>query len=236
MRKLMLVAAAILLATQAQAAVKVYNGDVLPGDAIEITTTLCPIVNVTAGVVAGNYTVTDTGGGTVTLEDLNMVQDRLVNFADISAVFGPGAFIFIDVRNSAGPAPGLTFTAPGSTAPGGAVAWGIVSGWSTTGFNFCISSPGTVCDSNGFTHGATANAVSTSTTYDLGTWSFTTPTGDLEATPFVTRTQNGALANSQRVIRGALQGAALPALPLVGFGALALGLAAVGARSVMRKK
>ena len=73
-------------------------------------------------------------------------------------------------------------------------------------------------------------------TYDLGTWAFDA-VGDYEAaTPWIFRTTAGGTSNQSIIQRGAFQGSALPALPLVGFGALALSLAVVGGRSLMGKK
>ena len=53
---------------------------------------------------------------------------------------------------------------------------------------------------------------------------------------YITRTSNGGLSNNQNFLRGTFVGAALPALPLVGFGILALGLAVAGGRRLAGKK
>ena len=74
-----------------------------------------------------------------------------------------------------------------------------------------------------------------SDTYNLGTWNFDA-VGDLSATWIITRTSAGGLSNSQELHRGAFVGASLPALPLVGFGALALSLAVIGGRALFGKK
>ena len=77
----------------------------------------------------------------------------------------------------------------------------------------------------------------TSTTFDLGTWAFDGTTGDYAITePYIERTSNGGLQNSRYALRGAFQGDTIPALPLIGFGALALSLAVIGGRSLMGKK
>ncbi|MEE2663690.1 MAG: hypothetical protein VX681_06200, partial [Myxococcota bacterium] len=61
--------------------------------------------------------------------------------------------------------------------------------------------------------------------------------GDLDSTQqYLTRTSNGGLSNNGNRIQAALHGSAIPALPLVGFGALALSLAAIGGRALLGKK
>jgi len=60
----------------------------------------------------------------------------------------------------------------------------------------------------------------------------TTPTRPL----YIQRTSNGGLQNSRWNMRGAFVGSGLPALPLVGFGALALSLAVIGGRALVGKK
>ena len=74
-----------------------------------------------------------------------------------------------------------------------------------------------------------------SDTYDLGTWNFDA-VGYEAAQRHITRTSNGGLTNNGGNYRGAFVGASLPALPLVGFGALALSLAVIGGRSLLGKK
>jgi len=56
----------------------------------------------------------------------------------------------------------------------------------------------------------------------------------MEATPYIIRTNNGGTANLQHLVRGAFQGSAIPALPLVGLGALGLGLVLVGGHAAIR--
>ena len=107
--------------------------------------------------------------------------------------------------------------------------------WTTGGGQFCLSSPTAVCGQAGFAHGMTVVPVLTSSTFDLGTWSFNA-TGDYEGTIFYNRTNNGGLSNTNTIYRGTFVGAAIPALPLVGFGALAVSLAVLGGRSLLGRK
>ena len=239
LRNLILAAAAIAIASPAFAAVKVYdqtaNGGT-PGDLVQYSTTLCPPVDPTNGGLQGYNTITDNGTGTVTLDHKTAALVEVDFGTDvITAVFGPGAFVFVNSRatwDTIG-----TATGSGSTAPSNTVAWGQIAGWKATGATFCIASPQTICTGGTMVpHGITEVAPSpNSPTYDLGTWSFDS-TGDFTATSYISGTNNGGTSNRQRILRGAYTGSSIPALPLLGAGALALGLAVAGTRSVMRKK
>jgi hypothetical protein len=251
-RNLFLLAVVLGVAGQAQAAVKFYDSSFnngLPGDAFLNSTTLCPPMVTTLGGTQGDTGVTvleDDGLGSVTLVTRTTGG---ITLADLTAgelvpLFGPGAFIFIDTKNSrtiAGPhvsnSSGIGAHGPSSTAPGGTTEWGVVSGWSITGRTFCVSSPTTVCTNAGFSHGVTIPfSEIESPTYDLGTWNFDAE-GDYESKfGYIVRTSNGGLTNNGSRPRGALHGAALPALPLVGLGALAVGLAVIGSRAMRASK
>ena len=131
---------------------------------------------------------------------------------------------------------GIGAHGPSSTAPGASTEWGILSGWSATGYRFCVSSPVGICNNAGFTHGVTVPSIVNSDTYDLGTWSFDA-VGDYEnAAPYVFSTANGGIQNIRYALRGSFVGASLPALPLVGFGALAASLAVVGVRATLGRR
>ena len=245
MQAVLAVAAVLTVASSAQAVVKTYDSSVangLPGDFINATTNLCPPVQVSPGLLNGNTTLDDDGAGSVSLDTsiqlttiIDLGPDQLVT------TFGPGAFIFIDSKSSRvnNPPGGSVHASVGpgdSTAPGGSVEWGVVSGWSYTGAQFCLSSPVTICNQAGFAHGATISPALTSGTFNLNTWAFDTE-GDFEnVIPYIERTSNGGLQNSDYLMRGAFSGSQLPALPLIGFGALALSLAVIGGRSLLGKK
>jgi len=130
-------AALAAIALPASAVVKVY--DATPphgtgGDELQYSTTLCPPIQVTPGVVQGTYQLSDTGGGTVTIAGLDMRRLTMADF-DATAIFGPGAFVFVDAEVIISIPPG-GHTAPGSTAPAGTVDWGVVGGWNSTGVGF----------------------------------------------------------------------------------------------------
>ena len=246
-----LVAVLVLsLAGSAQAVVKFYSSDPdngTPGNSVRISIELCPPFISTPDNVGGFTKLTDDEAGTVELSEL--VQCCAGSgLTDLSGdilipIFGPGAFIFIDAGTTTTittPASSTDGAGPGAaastTASTGSIAWGVVSGFVRTGTFFCLASPVAICNENGFSHGMTIGAVIESSTYDLGTWVFTA-VGDIEATQqYIGRTTNGGLSNNGVVIQAALHGSAIPALPLVGFGALALSLAAIGGRALLGKK
>ena len=247
-RSLLTAAFLVAFAGTSQAAVKSYDASPengTPGDNRAITIRVCPPITTQPASLFGFNIIDDGGAGTVTLLEANQQDKRLVDLGPdrLTPIFGPGAFIFIDfaltrktpvgnVSNTSG----VGGHGPSGTAPGETVEWGVVSGWEITGFAFCVSSPVTICNQNGFSHGATIGQILPSETYDLGTWNFDA-IGDMEAaTWYLGRTSNGGLLNFQALPRGAFHGASLPALPLVGFGALAVSLAVIGGRALMNKK
>ena len=143
LRHLIVAAALIALAAPAAATVKVYDADPgngTPGDAFQFSTTLCPPIQASAGVMQGFNILTDTAGGTVTMTEHGVINVVNVNFdtSQLTGVFGPGSFVFVNNR-STWETLGMP-TALGSTAPTtGSIAWGVISGWIATGSNFCIS-------------------------------------------------------------------------------------------------
>jgi len=227
---------ALVAPLAATAVVKVYDATPphgAPGDVFLYTATLCPPVQQTPGSVQGAYGLSDTGGGTVTMSSIVISQPQSLDL-DLLGVFGPGAFVFID---------GITIwsatsgqTGVGSTAPSGAVDWGVLGGWTRSGFTFCVSSPGTICTGGvQVPHGITvADPGPQSPTYDLGTWTFDAE-GDLQAaSSYIFFTSNGGTSNGQYLLRGTYVGGGVPAAPLFGIGALAAGLVIVGIRAVSR--
>jgi hypothetical protein len=246
-----LVAIVVLgLAGSAQAAVKFYSSDRNNGergDQFRISIGTCPPVVSTPDSLGGYIEISDDGLGTVTLEQFLQccggagVTD--LGPSVLNPLFGPGAFFFAvgsSTRTISAPhvslSSGIGTHGPSGTAPGQSAEWGVVSGFELTGFAFCVSSPVAICNENNLSHGATIDSMLASNTYNLGTWNFDT-VGDLEAEAvFIVNTNNGGLSNNLQLIQGTFQGASLPALPLVGFTALALGLLTIGGRSLLGKK
>ena len=234
-------AALVPLALPASAVIKIY--DATPphgtaGDNFAFAVTLCPTIRPQPGQQQGDFTLSDTGSGTITIADWNQQRIVLTDIppAQLSAVFGPGSYVFVDSRNTMQPTIGLT--APGSTAPGGTVDWGVLGGWTATGLAFCIASPQTICTAGAqIPHGQTVPVPPVnSPTYDLGTWVFDSE-GDFEAaSTYIWGTFNGGVSNQQSLLRGVFVGGGIPALPLLGLGALAVSLVAVGARATLRRR
>lgn len=222
--------ALIALAEPTQASVRVYDSSKsggTPGDMLLYVVAACSPVMVTPGALEGRAALTDAAAGTVTLDSLAIEQAVLFDI-DTTAVFGPGAFFFATQAQSDRPLGNQT--GAGSTAPLNSITWGVLSGWSSTGLSFCMASPAAVCVNNGYLHGATVRSITRSPTYDLGTWSFD-QAGNYSATAYIAQTANGGESNIQWVLRGSYVGASVPALPIIGFGALIAGLLVAGTRA-----
>jgi hypothetical protein len=150
---------------------------------------------------------------------------------NLTGFSGPSGFIFVRSLATSTHVPGQT--GAGSTTS--SIDWGVITGWSTTGGQFCNSSPPFVCTFAQFQEDMTIPTVLRSSTYDIGTWTFDS-TGDFDSIPYVTGTLNAGTTNLLNFLDGKLFGTTLPALPVVGFGALAVGLLVVGGRSLLRGK
>ena len=230
--------AALVFAASAQADLKVYDSSKtngLPGDLISLQS-VSPFVQVLARRLEGHAFIEDGGSGSPTLSTLTIEQHAVTDlnadsFPRVIEIFGPGAFIFVETHSTMGhDAPHV---GTGDSAPGGQITWGVISGWVGTSTYICLSSPAIICIGSSFGGASPPSPVVPSASYDLGTWSFDAE-GDYEATSFIQRTTNGGMANTLFDLRGAFVGASLPALPLVGLGALAACLAVVGSRRVLR--
>lgn len=233
--------AAAALALPASAVIKVYDATPphgTPGDELAYAVTLCPTIRVNPGQQQGSFTLNDNGGGTVTIANWNQQRVVLTNIstAQLTPVFGPGSFVFVDSKNTLKTTLGQT--ASGSTAAGGSVDWGVLGGWTSTGLAFCIASPQTICTSGAqIPHGQTVPVPPiNSPTYDLGTWTFDSNGNFQAASAYIWGTFNGGVSNTQSLLRGSFVGGGVPAIPLFGVGALAVGLAVTGARSALRRK
>ena len=233
----------------AAAAVKLYDSSPNNGQLTQNTLVAigaCPPVQ-SLNPSGGYKKIIDDGLGTVTLEEFvqccgtgsttNLGPDAL------TGIFGPGAFIFVQNASTRSlPTPHVSTTSgigahgPSGTDPGESAEWGVISGFELTGLIFCISSPVTICNQNGFSHGATIPQTLASTSYDLGTWNFDAEGDIVAANFFITRTTNGGLTNTQETQFGAFVGSALPALPLIGFGVLAVALTVIGGRTLIGRK
>ncbi len=256
MRKLLFVVLALCVATPAMAASKAYlrkpkcldlpggpcAGSVAGDPADPGTIQRSPQITPTVQLVGphenqfGSFFLEDNATGTVTLSSYATGSDGGVDTTLNTTRFmssPPGSYLLIRSINTTGPAAGQT--APGSSAPNGQIDWGVLTGWAATGTEFCKSSPPFVCTFINRAEAASAAAVLPSTTHDIGTWNFDA-VGSFEGTPYIRGTQDGGISNTLSFTDGHFLGASLPALPLLGFGALALSLAVAGGRSVLRRR
>jgi hypothetical protein len=242
MRRLIVIAVLMAVATPALAEVRAYTAidpDKPNGlyNVLQRSPQITPSVQApgmqTAGCCFGSYFLEDDGLGTVTMDVYSVgstgAQPTTLNTTGFMGS-PPGAFLF--VRNA-----GTTTTAPGQSAPGSAltsVDWGVLTGWAATGADYCRSTPPFVCTFIQRIEDGSVSFPLPSTTYDLGTWNFDAA-GDFEGSPYIQGTQDGGIGNSLVFVRGQFTGASLPALPIVGLAALAGALAIAGARSALRK-
>ena len=246
LRSMFIVLSLTITAGLSQADAKFYSANLqngTPGDVVVFGAEE-PVESL--GALQGHHEITDDAAGTVTLAEFMSVQDRFSDFGpDILVdVLGPGAFFFAILKStitiSSPPTSnvsGVGAHGPSGAAPDQSAEWGVISGFEITGEDFCVSSPITVCNQNGFAHGQTVPSQQLgSSSYDLGTWTFDA-VGDLEAETFyLSRTASGGTSNVTHFIRGTFHGTSLPALPLVGFGALAVALVVVGGRALAGRK
>ena len=238
--KLVLAAAASLafLPTTAAAVLKAYEAPALGGnDFILRAPNLSPTVQASPGLVSeGQYVFDDDGAGTVTINKFLLGANSDVT-TNLTGFAGPGSFIFTRGRTTFNVSPSnFAGGVSGDTSPGGAgIDWGLLTGWSASGGQFCNSSPPFVCTFAGRQEDMTQPSFIPSSTYDIGSWSFDA-SGDFLATPYINQTNNGGVGNSMYILRGKLFGATLPALPLLGFGALAVSLLVIGGRAALRRE
>ena len=216
------------------------------GDAIrrapELTPSVGPSFQPPTKLGIGRFFLEDDGGGSVTAHAIRFEvtgAETIVSTGFMGAP--PGAYTYFRTRvRVAG-----SGIASGSTAPNGQTDWGVVTGWASSGGEFCRSTPPFICTfANHLEDGTTASPfLLTSSSYDLGTWNFDA-NGDFEATPYIAATApispgfpsfpEGDSSNVVYTLRGRFFGASLPALPAVGFGGLAVALAVVATRSLRR--
>ena len=238
--KLMLAAAVslALLPTAASAVLKAYDSAPAGGsDFILRSPNLSPSVQGSPGLLTFlEVVVDDDTAGTVDVNEF-LLGNVASTTTNLTGFAGPGSFIFTRSVNTYSPSDtNFLGGVSGDTSPvGTGIDWGLLTGWSSSGGFFCNSSPPFVCTFAGRAEDMTIPGFIPSSTYDIGTWSFDA-SGDFLATPYINQTTNGGVSNSMWLLRGKLFGATLPALPLLGFGALAVSLLVIGGRAALKGK
>ena len=149
----------------------------------------------------GAFFLEDEGGGTVTIDALRFGADAVFTYYDTGFMscgfdetppeIGHGAV----VRSRFAISAAAGQVASGTTAPGGQIDWGVLSGFSRTGLVHCRSfkvlDPCDYCARvNQLEDATVAYDPIPSTTYDLGTWNFDS-NGDFAATPYLLQTMSG---------------------------------------------
>lgn len=145
-----------------------------------------------------------------------------------------GGFIFLNGFGLEGPGPDQTGT--GSTAS--SIDWGNTIGWTITGGNFCHSIPSYVCNLAQRADLATVPAPLISTNFDSGTWVFH-GTGFTSAgfITFTSTTKPGTPGNANTWLRGhADNDGTVPAIPLLGIGAIGVSVIAMGIATARRQR
>lgn len=131
--------------------------------------------------------------------------------------------------------PVAAFTGTGNTAAGTTIRWGVVTGWTHTGSNWCNSNPAVVCSLAMLMDEATAEPRFNSEFYDLGTWNFH-GTG-FTAFPFINSYSTNSFGNTALWVRGfRTRDGTVPALPLLGIATLGASLVAGGVAALSRKR
>ena len=239
MKNLAVAALTLLFALPAIAEQKAYTRDPADLSAGYFTTLqrspqLTPSVQPPAGQFNpannfGSFFLEDDAGGTVTMTSGVWGSTGIAAATlNTTGFMGnpPGAYLWIRSNNTTGPADGQT--APGATTS--QIDWGVLSGFTATGSEFCKSTPPALCTFIGRIEDGSQSSVLPSSTYDIGTWTFD-GAGDFDHSGYIRGTQNGGISNTVTYLNGTFFGASLPALPLIGFGALALGLGIAGVRA-----
>ncbi len=143
-------------------------------------------------------------------------------------------FIWFSQRENNGPKG--VFTATSGSLPGnvGTVTWGALTSWTATGALFCNSNPALIC---GLAVGVQLTSVDPplrSSFYTTDPWTFHGTGFRSPLFVFFTSTLPG---NSTVSIKGALSpNATVPALPLLGVGALAASLFVMGTAALRRRR
>ena len=145
----------------------------------------------------------------------------------------PGLSGFIWVKQQATMGPIAVETGTGDISL--TIEWGDISTWTAKGGTYCNSEPTTICDTAFFAQDDTVPTPITSNRYLWHVWAFH-GTG-FRAEPFIARTtDNQSIGNSMTIGRGNVgPDATVPALPLLGIGAVGVSVIAMGMASLRKR-
>ena len=173
--------------------------------------------------------VIDESGANPALKKFIIVVDQPTTV--IIPILGPECCLWYNQKFHTGPE--ADEVGSGSTAS--SITWGDVTGWTVTGGAFCHAGASYICSLLDAIHDETVDPVLVSDNYDIGSWTFH-GTG-FTATPFVHETGASTLGNLQWLLRGTLaQDGTVPALPLLGIGAVGVSVFAMGVASLRRRR
>ena len=192
-----------------------------------------PHVEYQSQFLPGSKAIIDESSGDPVLRKLVVVSGAGGGLTVVTPALS-GGFIWFNQEGLQGPANNQTGT--GSTAS--SIVWGDTTGWTITGGTWCHAIPSYICSLALAVDQATLPNSIVSTHYDLGTWTFH-GTGFGNSGGFVHRTGNNPpeVGNLQWFARGTLaQDGTVPALPLLGLGAVGVSVFAMGVASVRRRR
>lgn len=183
----------------------------------------------TPGTPAGTAVVDNDGGsGSPLLKRYTQVAGGSAGTTvDLPGLSG---FIFLKDKTIQGPSEDQT----GAGDIGNTIEWGFVDSWSVSGGQFCHSVPSFVCDRATREDLSTVPPALISPLFDFNSWAFH-PTGYRAVGGYIsfTGTTDG---NTQTFSRGALMpNGTVPALPLLGIGAIGISIIAMGMAGLRRK-
>ena len=177
------------------------------------------------------------GVGLIDESGANPVLEKLIIVAR-----GPGrttlvpgltnGFIWFHGFTEQGPPSGVT----GTGGTDSSINWGNMSGWTITGGTYCHSVPSYICGLATAVDQETVATAFLSGNYDIGTWTFHGTGFDMPL-PYISRTGKTDLGNSTTFLFGpTANDGTVPALPLLGIGAVGVSVFAMGVASIRRRK
>jgi hypothetical protein len=181
----------------------------------------------------------DTGNGTITVPVPALAIGIFLSNNDRT---GPG--LLKHLHDTTGPdGSGPIFTGTGSVAAGQTIRWGLTTGWSVTGSQWCHSVPAIICTFADRMDQATTDPPNEADffggAYDLGTWYFhgTGFTSQGFIQQYYSAVGGPPGGNNLFVFRGtATNDGTVPAIAILGVGVLGLSLATGGAVALRRSK